>query len=88
MEEEVFEAELASTNRDTNLLNGLAGATVAVAIVFLMLGMNCSDCANHLFSSEDEDRGVRVPVWERGNLNYVTDQDFGQVMEFGTYDVL
>ena len=88
MEEEVYEAELASTNRDTNLLNGLAGATVAVAIVFLMLGIAYGEVANNLYSSEDDERGVRVPVWERGTLNYITDQDYGQVMEFGTYDVL
>ena len=31
---------------------------------------------------------MRVPVWERGNLNYITDQDNGFVMEFGPYELL
>ena len=39
MEEEIYHAELADVKRETNILNGLAGTTVAVAIVFLMLGI-------------------------------------------------
>ena len=37
MEEEIYHAELADAKREANILNGLAGTTVAVAIVFLML---------------------------------------------------
>ena len=37
MEEEVYHAELADAKRETNILNGLAGTTIAVSIVFLML---------------------------------------------------
>ena len=40
MEEEIYHAELADVKRETNILNGLAGTTVAVAIVFLMLGIS------------------------------------------------
>ena len=81
MEDEIYHAELADTKRETNLLNGLAGATVAVAIVFLMLGIMLGEVVKNEFTSKEEDYGVRVPVWERGNLNYITDQDNGFVME-------
>ena len=72
--------------RETNILNGLAGTTIAVSLVFLMLGVTL-DAVVDKSASEEEDLGVRVPVWER-NLNYVTDQDNGYVMEFGPYDLL
>ena len=88
MEEEIYHAELADVKRETNILNGLAGTTVAVAIVFLMLGISLGDIADKLSSESNEDYGVRVPVWERGNLNYITNQDNGYVMEFGPYELL
>ena len=87
MEEEVYHAELADAKRETNILNGLAGTTIAVAIVFLMLGVTL-DAVVDKSASPEEDLGMRVPVWERGNLNYVTDQDNGFVMEFGPYELL
>ena len=86
----MFEAELAVANRDSSILNGLAGATVAVSLAFLMLAIAYGDLAGTKFSGVDdsEDYGVRVPVWERGYLDYITDQDNGFVMEFGEYEVL
>ncbi len=87
MEEEVYHAELADAKRETNILNGLAGTTIAVSIVFLMLGVTL-DAVVDKSASPEEDLGMRVPVWERGNLNYVTDQDNGFVMEFGQYELL
>ena len=45
MEEEIYHAELADVKRETNILNGLAGTTVAVAIVFLMLGISLGEIA-------------------------------------------
>ncbi len=87
MEEEVYHAELADAKRETNILNGLAGTTIAVSIVFLMLGVTL-DAVVDKSASPEEDLGMRVPVWERGNLNYVTDQDNGFVMEFGPYELL
>ncbi len=88
MEEEVYHAELAETKRETNILNGLAATTVAVAIVFLMLSISVGEIIENKSSESTEDYGVRVPVWERGALNYVTDQENGSVMEFGSYDIL
>ena len=86
----MFEAELAVANRDSSILNGLAGATVAVSLAFLMLAIAYGDLAGTKFSGvyDSEDYGVRVPVWERGYLDYITDQDNGFVMEFGEYEVL
>mgnify|MGYP002858573684 FL=1 len=87
MEEEVYHAELADAKRDGNLLNGLVGTTIAVAIVFLILGINIGKVIESQSSTSREYDGIRVPVWERGNLNYVTDQDWGVVMEFGPYEL-
>ena len=88
MEEEVYDAELADVSRDRTLLNALAGATIAVAIVFLMLGIAFGEFINSEYSSEDEKYGVRVPVWERGKLDYVTNQNWSYVMEEGDYEIL
>ena len=75
MEEEVYHAELADVKRDSNLLNVVAGSTVAVAIVFLMPGIAFGEVTNSLNSSGEEDYGVRVPVWERGDLDYITNEN-------------
>ena len=34
------------------------------------------------------DRGVRVPVWERGGQDYITNLTNGFVLETGDYEVL
>ena len=60
MEEEIYHAELADVKRETNILNGLAGTTVAVAIVFLMLGISIGEIADNVSSESSEDYGVRV----------------------------
>ena len=87
MEEEVYHAELADVNRDSNLLNVVAGSTVAVAIVFLMLGIAFGEIITSEYSS-NEDYGVRVPVWDRGDLDYITNENWSYVMETGPYEIL
>jgi len=84
----VYHAELANASRDTNILNGVAGVTVAVAIVFLILGISYGEMAKPDDSSGSQDRGVRVPVWERGNLDYITNETNGFVLEKGDFKVL
>ena len=59
MEEEIYHAELADAKRETNILNGLAGTTIAVSLVFLMLGVTL-DAVVDKSASEEEDLGVRV----------------------------
>ena len=88
MDEEVFEAELADASRDSSLLNGLAGATVAVSLAFLMIAITVGDSHGSLLNQENASSDeIRVPVWERGTLNYITDQENGFVMETGNYDI-
>lgn len=87
MQEEVYHAELADVNRDSNLLNVVAGSTVAVAIVFLMLGIAFGEVISSLNSSGEEDYGVRVPVWDRGDLDYITNENWSYVMETGPYEI-
>ena len=84
----MYHAELANTSRDTKILNGVAGVTVAVAIVFLILGISIGEVIKSGGSSGAEDRGVRVPVWERGSQNYITNLTHGFVLENGDYEVL
>ena len=87
MEEEVYHAELANASRDTKILNGVAGVTIAVAIVFLFLGITLGEVVKSDGASEI-DRGVRVPVWERGGQDYITNLTNGFVLETGDYEVL
>ena len=85
MEEEVYHAELASPNRDSNILNGVAAATFAVTIVFLLVAVVFGDVVDKKMTEQEANVGVRVPVWERGSQNYITDGEFGEVLEFGEY---
>ena len=70
MEEEVYHAELASPNRDSNILNGVAAATFAVTIVFLLVAVVFGDVVDKKMTEQDANVGVRVPVWERGSQNW------------------
>ena len=88
MDGEVYDAELASTSRESSLLNGLAGATIAVSLVFLMMAISFGDTHSAIMFEGDDDENVRVPVWERGSLNYITDMDNGSVLEFGEYQLM
>ena len=65
MEEEVYHAELASPNRDSNILNGVAAATFAVTIVFLLVAVVFGDVVDKKMTEQEANVGVRVPVWER-----------------------
>ncbi|RAH15564.1 MAG: hypothetical protein CMB20_001485, partial [Methanobacteriota archaeon] len=85
MEEEVYHAELANPNRDSNILNGVAAATFAVTIVFLLVAVVFGDVVDKKMTEQEANVGVRVPVWERGSQNYITDGEFGEVLEFGEY---
>ena len=88
MDEEIFVAELANPNRDKAILNSVAAATFAVAIVFLLMAIMFGDVIDKSMTSSTNNSSVRVPVWERGNLDYITDKDHGFVMEFGDYEIL
>ncbi len=87
MEEDVFEAELLRDSNENRYLTGIASVTIAVAIAFLMVSIVFTEVADKSIVNESVDYGVRVPVWERGNLDYITNQSNGFVMEFGDLEV-
>ena len=88
MEDDIYEAEVATPNRDANLLNGLAAMTIAFSIGFLMMSVLFNDSVTTLAKGGEDDVGVRVEIWERGSLDYITDDTNGYVLEFGEYSTL
>jgi predicted acyl esterase len=87
MEDDVYEAELHRDDNENRLLTGIAGATIAVSIVFLMVSVVFTDIAEKTLNEDTIDYGVRVPVWQRGELDYITNLTNGFVMEFGDYEI-
>ena len=88
MEDDVVEAELLRDYNQNRYLTGIAGAAIAVAIAFLMVSVVFTDVADKSLSTDSVDYGIRVPVWERGDLDYITNLSNGFVMEFGDYEIL
>ena len=67
MEDDIYEAEVATPNRDAKLLNGLAAMTIAFSIGFLMMSVLFNDSVTTLVKGVEDDVGVRVEIWERAN---------------------
>ena len=88
MEEDVYVAELANPTRDNALLTGITATFFSLGVVFLLLTMVFGDILEKASSEDTYNSSTRVPVWERGDLDYVTNDEFGYVLEFGEYDVL
>ena len=63
MEDDIYEAEVATPNRDAKLLNGLAAMTIAFSIGFLMMSVLFSDSVTTLAKVGEDDVGVRVEIW-------------------------
>lgn len=72
----------------TRQFNTVLGATIAVAIVFLFVSAVLTNAVLDIISEEDQNVGVRVPVWERSTQAYETSGEFGMVLETGQYDIL
>ena len=51
----------------------IAYATFAVSVVFVFMSMIFSPFAENLTEENENRSEVRVPVWERGNLDYITE---------------
>ena len=67
----------------------IAYATFAFAVVFVLMSMIFSPFAENIDENDStSNSSIRVPVWERGSLDYVTTGDNGYVMEEGTYQQL
>ena len=67
----------------TRQFNTVLGATIAVAIVFLFVSAVLTNAVLDIISEEDQNVGVRVPVWERSTQAYETSGEFGMVLETG-----
>ena len=72
----------------TRQFNAVLGTTIAVAIVFLFISAVLNNAILDIIAEEDQDVGVRVPVWERSTQAYQTSGDFGIALETGPYELL
>ena len=87
MEEDIVEAELLRDDGGNRYLAGIAIATIAVALAFLMVSVVFTEVADKTLAEDSIDYGIRVPVWERGGLDYITNMSNGSVMAFGSYEI-
>lgn len=72
-------------SRDFNLV---LASTIAVALVFLFVSAVFGEAVMELTMEEEGNTDVRVPVWERSNMPYQTDGEFGMALEIGPYEIL
>ena len=67
----------------------IAYATFAFAVVFVLMSMIFSPFAENIDENDStSNSSIRVEVWERSSLDYLTTGDNGYVMEQGTYKQL
>ena len=89
MDEAILEAEFADVSRDeSNILNGVLGASIAVSIIFIVIAVAFGEAISTAVVEDEVNSEIRVPIWERGNLDYITNTDYGYVMEEGPYSIL
>ena len=72
-------------SREFNLV---LGSTIAVALVFLFMSALFGEAVMDLITEQEDESGVRVPVWERNTLPYQTSGEFGIALETGPYELL
>ena len=72
----------------TKSFNSVLGATIAVCIVFLFISASYDKTVSASVENEGDSTAEYVPVWERYLEDYVTDADFGSVLESGPYELL
>ena len=87
MGEEVFEAELLDANDSSifggkNSLNTVLGATVAVAIVFLLMSRVIGAPLEE--QAMEESMAGYTPIEDRYKLDFVTNDDHSYILENGT----
>ena len=89
-EEEVIVGKLLTEKNSIFSKPGtIAYATFAFAVVFVLMSMIFSPFADNIDDGDNTaNSSIRVPVWERGSLDYLTTGDNGYVMEQGTYQQL
>ena len=69
-------------------LNKVLGATSVVVVIFIVIAAMHEKAIGNAILDNNNDTYVRVPVWERGDYDYITNEDYGYVMEFGEYEIL
>lgn len=67
--------------------NSVLASTLAVAIVFLFISMTFESLVTEEIKNQNPSE-IRVPVWDRHLLNYVTSDNYSYVLEFGDYELL
>ena len=72
-------------SREFNLV---LGSTIAVALVFLFMSALFGEAVMDLVAEQEDESGVRVPVWERNTLPYQTSGEFGIALETAPYEQL
>ena len=72
----------------TRQFNTVLGSTLAVAIVFLFVSAVLNNAVLDIITDDDENVGVRVPVWERSTQAYEPTGEFGVALETGPYEIL
>ena len=75
-------------NRMTREFNLVFGSTLAVALVFLFVSAVFGSAIMDVIVDDDQQSGLRVPVWERYTLPYETDGEFSVALEVGPYEPL
>ena len=72
----------------TREFNLVISSTIAVALVFLFVSAVYGEALVEIMEEQDQQSGVRVPVWERNTLPYQADGDFSVALEIGPYEML
>ena len=81
----IGDAHQTRMSREFNLV---LGSTIAVALVFLFMSALFGEAVMDLMTEQEDESGVRVPVWERNTLPYQTSGEFGVALETGPYELL
>jgi len=87
MEDEVFDAEIFQSSSD-NVLNITLAATIAISIVFLILGSSIGHVLNETTKSESIREWWLTPLHERHTMELDLSQERSVLPVNGTYGVL
>ena len=88
--DDVIIAELteSSNSSATREFNVVIGATLAISLAFLFISAVYGDAFVSMMVDDEDTNNVRVPVWERHKLPYMTSGDYGVALEVGPYELL
>ncbi|MAK04537.1 MAG: hypothetical protein CMA03_01450, partial [Euryarchaeota archaeon] len=84
----VIATPVAETAGINQTLNKVLGATSVIVVIFIVIAATHGEAISNGIIENNDDSFVRVPVWERGNFDFITNENYSYVMEFGEYEVL